>query len=84
MPGKPSEESQDENYPQAYEQSLGQLACALGGKEVLLPAFQHIPSILASYGWRLRHAGLMAITAIASKVRCQSFPPLVFIYVDCP
>ncbi|KAH0825819.1 armadillo-type protein, partial [Lanmaoa asiatica] len=60
----PSEESQDENYPQVYEQSLDRLACALGGKEVLPPAFQYIPSMLASYDWRLRHAGLMAIAAI--------------------
>jgi len=27
-------------------------------------AFQYIPSMLASYDWRLRHAGLMAIAAI--------------------
>jgi hypothetical protein len=60
----PSEESQDESYPQVYEQSLDRLACALGGKEVLPPAFQYIPSMLASYDWRLRHAGLMAIAAI--------------------
>lgn len=72
MSGKPSEESQDESYPQVYEQSLDRLACALGGKEVLPPAFQYIPSMLASYDWRLRHAGLMAIAAIGegtNKVR---------------
>lgn len=61
---KPSEESPDDSYPQVYEQSLDRLACALGGKEVLPPAFQYIPSMLASYDWRLRHAGLMAIAAI--------------------
>ncbi|KAN0081729.1 Armadillo-type fold [Tylopilus felleus] len=60
----PSEESPDDSYPQVYEQSLDRLACALGGKEVLPPAFQYIPSMLASYDWRLRHAGLMAIAAI--------------------
>ncbi|KAF9236016.1 armadillo-type protein [Melanogaster broomeanus] len=61
----PSEDSQDESYPHVYDQSLDRLACALGGKEVLPPAFQYIPSMLASYDWRLRHAGLMAIAAIA-------------------
>jgi hypothetical protein len=69
---QPSDDSQDESYPHVYDQSLDRLACALGGKEVLPPAFQYIPSMLASYDWRLRHAGLMAIAAIAegtSKVR---------------
>ncbi|KIK93959.1 hypothetical protein PAXRUDRAFT_33792 [Paxillus rubicundulus Ve08.2h10] len=61
----PSDDSQDESYPHVYDQSLDRLACALGGKEVLPPAFQYIPSMLASYDWRLRHAGLMAIAAIA-------------------
>jgi hypothetical protein len=36
----------------------------MGGKYVLPPAFQYIPSMLASYDWRVRHAGLMAIAAI--------------------
>lgn len=80
--GKPSEESQDESYPQVYEQSIDRLACAFGGKEVLPPAFQYIPSMLASYDWRLRHAGLMAIAAIGegtSKVLCHpSFPHFFF------
>lgn len=48
-----------------YEQSIDRLACALGGKVVLPPAFQSIPAMLASHDWRLRHAGLMAIAAIA-------------------
>lgn len=61
----PSEDAQDENYPHVYEQSLDRVACALGGKAVLPPAFQYIPSMLANYDWRLRHAGLMAIAAIA-------------------
>ncbi|KAH7883434.1 ARM repeat-containing protein [Phlebopus sp. FC_14] len=61
----PSEDAQDESYPHVYDQSLDRLACALGGKEVLPPAFQYIPSMLASYDWRLRHAGLMAIAAVA-------------------
>jgi hypothetical protein len=54
----------DDAYPHVYEQSLDRLACALGGKHVLPPAFQYIPSMLASYDWRVRHAGLMAIAAI--------------------
>jgi hypothetical protein len=47
-----------------YEQALDRLACALGGKLVLPLAFQYIPSMLASYDWRLKHAGLIAIAAI--------------------
>lgn len=62
---QPAEDPTDDTYPHVYEQSLDRLACALGGKSVLPPAFQYIPSMLASYDWRLRHAGLMAIAAIA-------------------
>ena len=68
---QPLEDPTNDTYPHAYEQSLGRLSCALGGKSVLPPAFQYIPSMLASYDWRLRHAGLMAIAAIgegSSKV----------------
>jgi hypothetical protein len=61
---KPGDDPTDETYPHVYEQSLDRLACALGGKHVLPPAFQYIPSMLASYDWRVRHAGLMAIGAI--------------------
>ncbi|KAH7920554.1 ARM repeat-containing protein [Leucogyrophana mollusca] len=61
----PADDAQDEAYPHVYEQSLDRVAIALGGKAVLPPAFQFIPSMLASYDWRLRHAGLMAIAAIA-------------------
>ncbi|KIM73570.1 hypothetical protein PILCRDRAFT_829051 [Piloderma croceum F 1598] len=60
----PAEDPTDDSYPHVYEQSIDRLACALGGKAVLPPAFQYIPSMLASYDWRLRHAGLMAIAAI--------------------
>ena len=61
---QPAEDPTDDSYPRVYEQSIDRLACALGGKAVLPPAFQYIPSMLASYDWRLRHAGLMAIAAI--------------------
>ncbi|KAI0046306.1 ARM repeat-containing protein [Auriscalpium vulgare] len=60
----PSEDPTDDTYPHVYEQSLDRLACALGGKAVLPAAFQHIPGMLASHDWRLRHAGLMAIAAV--------------------
>ncbi|RDB16214.1 Importin subunit beta-3 [Hypsizygus marmoreus] len=60
-----SSSSAETDYPPAlYEQSLDRLACAMGGRSVLPPAFQYIPSMLASYDWRVRHAGLMAIAAI--------------------
>ena len=62
---QPSEDPTDDTYPLIYDQALDRFACALGGKEVLPPAFQYIPSMLASYDWRQRHAGLMAIAAIA-------------------
>ncbi|KAH7909589.1 ARM repeat-containing protein [Hygrophoropsis aurantiaca] len=65
LEAEPSDDAQDETYPHVYEQSLDRVACALGGKAVLPPAFQYIPSMLASYDWRLRHAGLMAIASIA-------------------
>lgn len=61
----PCDDAIDENYPYVYDQALDRLASALGGKEILPPAFQHIPSMLANYDWRQRHAGLMAIAAIA-------------------
>ncbi|KAL4079008.1 armadillo-type protein [Scleroderma citrinum] len=61
----PSEDPTDDTYHLIYDHALDRFACAMGGKEVLPPAFQHIPSMLASYDWRQRHAGLMAIAAIA-------------------
>ncbi|KAJ6514536.1 armadillo-type protein [Mycena vulgaris] len=54
-----------ESAPAMYEQSLDRLACAVGGRAALPPAFQYIPSMMASYDWRVRHAGLMAVAAIA-------------------
>ncbi|KAK7023689.1 importin subunit beta-3 [Paramarasmius palmivorus] len=57
--------SENESPPALYEQSLDRMAFAMGGKAVLPPAFQYIPSMIASYDWRARHAGLMAIAAIA-------------------
>ncbi|KAJ7016005.1 armadillo-type protein [Mycena alexandri] len=54
-----------ESAPAMYEQSLDRLACAVGGRAVLPPAFQYIPAMMASYDWRVRHAGLMAVAAIA-------------------
>ncbi|KAJ6487827.1 armadillo-type protein [Mycena sanguinolenta] len=54
-----------ESTPAMYEQSLDRLACAVGGRAVLPPAFQYIPSMMLSYDWRVRHAGLMAVAAIA-------------------
>ncbi|KAJ3514366.1 hypothetical protein NMY22_g14756 [Coprinellus aureogranulatus] len=61
----PSLASDTDEGPAMYEQSIDRLACALGGKAVLPPAFQYIPGMLASYDWRSRHAGLMAIASIA-------------------
>ncbi|KAF7319099.1 hypothetical protein HMN09_00246200 [Mycena chlorophos] len=57
--------SDGDSAPAMYEQSLDRLACAVGGRAVLPPAFQHIPAMMAHYDWRVRHAGLMAVAAIA-------------------
>ncbi|KNZ79775.1 Importin subunit beta-3 [Termitomyces sp. J132] len=63
-PSSNSSTSETDSPPALYEQSLDRLAIAMGGRAVLPPAFQYIPSMLASYDWRVRHAGLMAIAAI--------------------
>jgi importin-5 len=49
---QPSEETTDESYAQIYEQSLDRLACALGGKAVLQPAFQYSQVTIGDYGTR--------------------------------
>ncbi|KAG6865210.1 hypothetical protein C0991_004411 [Blastosporella zonata] len=64
-PSSASSSSDTDSPPALYEQSLDRMACAVGGRAALPPAFQYIPSMLASYDWRVRHAGLMAIAAIA-------------------
>ncbi|KAF5368152.1 hypothetical protein D9615_010189 [Tricholomella constricta] len=65
-----SSSSADTDSPPAlYEQSLNRLACAMGGRAVLPPAFQYIPSMLASYDWRVHHAGLMAIATIGKVMQ---------------
>lgn len=43
----PSEDPTDETY--VYEQSIYWLACTLASEAVLPPAFQYIPSMVASY-----------------------------------
>ncbi|KAL7277457.1 hypothetical protein ACG7TL_008378 [Trametes sanguinea] len=76
----PAEDPTDDTYPHTYEHSLDRIACALGGHAVLPPAFAFIPAMLASHDWRLRHAGLMAIAAIAegtSKVMQQELGKIV-------
>jgi len=65
FPLQPVDDPTDDTYPHVYEQALDRLACALGGKAVLPAAFQHIPGMLASHDWKLRHAGLMAISSVA-------------------
>ena len=62
---QPADDPTDDMYPHVYEQALDRLACAVGGKAVLPAAFQHIPGMLASHDWKLRHAGLMAIASVA-------------------
>ncbi|KAG6834851.1 hypothetical protein H0H93_006907, partial [Arthromyces matolae] len=64
QPTSNSSSTETDSPPALYEQSLDRLAVALGGRYVLPPAFQYIPSMLLSYDWRVRHAGLMAIAAV--------------------
>ncbi|KAL0960293.1 hypothetical protein HGRIS_011920 [Hohenbuehelia grisea] len=64
-PSATSTSSETDSAPAIYEQSLDRVACALGGRTVLPPAFQLIPSMLANFDWRVRHAGLMSIVSIA-------------------
>ncbi|KAF7789279.1 hypothetical protein EIP86_000220 [Pleurotus ostreatoroseus] len=66
----PADDPTDDNYPRVYEEALDRIAIALGGKSVLQPAFAHIPGMLVSPDWRVRHAGLMAIASIAEGT-CQ-------------
>ncbi|KAF9472591.1 ARM repeat-containing protein [Pholiota conissans] len=63
-PSTSSSSADTDSPPALYEQSLDRLACAMGGKSILPPAFQYIPSMMVSFDWRVRHAGLMAIAAI--------------------
>ncbi|KAJ8507252.1 hypothetical protein ONZ45_g10362 [Pleurotus djamor] len=64
-PTASSSSTSTDSVPTLYEQSLDRLACVTGGRAVLPPAFAQIPSMLASWDWRVRHAGLMAIASIA-------------------
>ncbi|KAG5635297.1 hypothetical protein H0H81_011779 [Sphagnurus paluster] len=54
-PSSNSSSTDTDSSPALYEQSLDRLAFV---------DTQYIPSMLASYDWRVRHAGLMAIAAI--------------------
>uniref|UniRef100_A0A8H7Y6G7 TOG domain-containing protein n=1 Tax=Psilocybe cubensis TaxID=181762 RepID=A0A8H7Y6G7_PSICU len=67
-PSTASSSAETDAPPALYEQSLDRLACAMGGRAILPPAFQYIPSMMASYDWRVRHAGLMAIAAIGEGI----------------
>ncbi|KAJ1305512.1 hypothetical protein OPQ81_000519 [Rhizoctonia solani] len=61
----PSAVDEDFGYPQVFEGTLDRAAVALGGRALLPVAFRDIPSMLRSPEWGVRHAGLMAIAAVA-------------------
>lgn len=61
----PSATDDDYGYPQIYEGALDRAAVALGGRALLPVAFRDIPAMLSSPEWGVRHAGLMAIAAVA-------------------
>ncbi|KDN34958.1 hypothetical protein RSAG8_12009, partial [Rhizoctonia solani AG-8 WAC10335] len=56
---------EDFGYPQVFEGTLDRAAVALGGRALLPVAFRDIPTMLGSPEWGVRHAGLMAIAAVA-------------------
>ncbi|KAG8795726.1 hypothetical protein FRC12_010570 [Ceratobasidium sp. 428] len=56
---------EDYGYPQVFEGTLDRAAVALGGRALLPVAFRDIPVMLQSPQWGVRHAGLMAIAAVA-------------------
>jgi hypothetical protein len=53
-------------YPHIYEKSTDRLACALGGKAVLLPTFQYIPSHTHQL-WLVAEAHIIFILEEGSK-----------------
>ncbi|KAB5590286.1 Ran-binding protein 6 [Ceratobasidium theobromae] len=61
----PSATDDDYGYPQVFEGTLDRAAVALGGRALLPIAFRDIPIMLGSLQWGIRHAGLMAIAAVA-------------------
>ncbi|CAE6446072.1 unnamed protein product, partial [Rhizoctonia solani] len=61
----PSAIDEDFGYPQVFEGTLDRAAVALGGRALLPVAFRDIPAMLQSPEWGVRHAGLMAIAAVA-------------------
>ncbi|KAI1316705.1 hypothetical protein EDD11_009594 [Mortierella claussenii] len=59
------DEDQEANYV-VGEHAMDRLARALGGKAMLPVSFQYVPQMLANnQDWKSRHAGLMAVSAIA-------------------
>jgi len=54
----------DDSYADVCEQSLARLTSSLGSETLMAPAFQYIPSMLANYDWRMRHAALLAIAKV--------------------
>ncbi|KAG8702119.1 hypothetical protein FRC08_003684 [Ceratobasidium sp. 394] len=61
----PTATDDDYGYPQVFEGTLDRAAVALGGRALLPVAFRDIPVMLRSPQWGVRHAGLMAIAAVA-------------------
>lgn len=54
----------DDPYAAVCEQSLSRLSSKFG-RDVIMPlAFQYIPNMLVSDGWKMRDAGLVAISAV--------------------
>ncbi|KAF8956378.1 armadillo-type protein [Flammula alnicola] len=49
-PSTSSSSLETDSPPALYEQSLDCLACAMGGKSILPPAFQYIPSMMCARG----------------------------------
>ena len=69
------EEDSDSNAAMA-ESSLDRLACALGGKTMLPIVMAQVQTMLQSPDWKMRYAGLMAVSAVGEGCSKQMEPLL--------
>ena len=72
---EPCEEDSDGN-PAIAEAAIDRLACALGGKTILPIVMSHVQTMLGSARWEMRHAGLIAVSAVGEGCIKQMEPML--------
>jgi len=71
-----AEDPETDSNPVAGESALDRFACAIGGKTVFPRVNGFLPIMLKREEWTYRHAGLMAISAIAEGCNKQMQPLL--------